>query len=420
MLNLVYYAGHTKAFNTEDMMINLKDIQDAHERIKDQIIKTPSTYSSTFSELTNCEVYLKLENLQLTGAYKVRGALNRMQCLSEEQKKKGVIASSAGNHAQGVALAAKKCGIEATIVMPKTTPLSKIQGTKKFGAKVVLHGDFYDDAYQKALELQREQGQEFIHPFNDKDIIAGQGTIGLELFDTIKDLEVVIIPIGGGGLISGVSTALKALNPKIRIIGVEAEQMAAMKASVDSGKIEVVKKSKTIADGIAVTTVLDNTYNIVKKNVDEIVTVSEVEMAHAIMMLLETEKVLAEGAGAAAFAALTYGKIKDLEHKKVAVLVSGGNIDLNFLSKVVERGLSQDGRLCNLKVIVPDNPGIISDISKIVADHGANIVDIYHNRTFSNTHLGETAVHFTLETKGHPHIEEIITAITERGLEVRL
>jgi len=399
-------------------MITLKDIQDARERIKDQIIETPSTYSSTFSELTNCELYLKLENLQLTGAYKVRGALNRLQRLSDEEKKKGVIASSAGNHAQGVALAAKKCGIEATIVMPKTTPLSKVLGTKKFGANVVLHGDFYDDAYQKALEIQEAQGQTFIHPFNDNDIIAGQGTIGIELFETIENLDTVICPIGGGGLISGVSVALKTLNPNIKIIGVEAEQMAAMKASVDQGKLAVVPKQKTIADGIAVTTVKENTFEIVQKYVDEVVTVSELEMAHAIMMLLETEKVLAEGAGAAAFAALTYGKIKNLEHKKVAVLVSGGNIDLNFLSKVLERGLSEDGRLCNLKVIVPDNPGIISDISKIVADHGANIVDIYHNRTFSNTHLGQTAVHFTLETKGHIHIDEIIQAIKDAGLEV--
>lgn len=399
-------------------MITLKDIQDARERIKDQIIKTPSTYSSTFSELTNCELYLKLENLQLTGAYKVRGALNRLQKLSDEEKKKGVIASSAGNHAQGVALAAKKCGIAATIVMPRTTPLSKVQGTKKFGANVVLHGDFYDDAYQKALDIQKEEGQTFIHPFNDADIMAGQGTIGLELHENIQDLECVVIPIGGGGLISGIAVALKSLNPNIRIVGVEAEQMAAMKASVEKGSLAIVPKQKTIADGIAVTTVKENTLEVVQKYVDEIVTVSEVEMAHAIMMLLETEKVLSEGAGAAAFAALTYGKIKDLDHKKVAVIVSGGNIDLNFLSKVVERGLSEDGRLCNVKVIVPDSPGIISDISKIVADHGANIVDIYHNRTFSNTHLGETAVHFTLETKGHSHIEEIIHAIEEVGLEV--
>ncbi|EQC51191.1 threonine ammonia-lyase [Bacteriovorax sp. DB6_IX] len=400
-------------------MIKLKDIQDARERIKDQIIQTPTTYSSTFSQLLNCELFLKLENLQLTGAYKVRGALNRLQKLSDEEKKKGVIASSAGNHAQGVALAAKKCGIQATIVMPETTPLSKIQGTKKFGANVVLHGDFYDDAYQKALEIQKAQGQTFIHPFNDDDIIAGQGTIGLEILESLSNIDIVVCPIGGGGLISGIATAIKSLNPNIKIVGVEAEQMAAMKASVDEKKLAVVEKKKTIADGIAVTTVKENTFNIVKKYVDEIVTVTELEMAHAIMMLLETEKVLVEGAGAASFAALTSGKISDIEGKKVVSIVSGGNIDLNFLSKVLERGLSEHGRLCNLKVIVPDKPGIISDLSRIIAEHGANIVDIYHNRTFSNTHLGETAVHFTLETKGHEHIEEIIKAIQSQGLEVQ-
>ncbi|OUR99747.1 threonine ammonia-lyase [Halobacteriovorax marinus] len=399
-------------------MITIEDIKIAREKIKDQIIKTPSTYSSNLSKIVKCNVYLKLENLQLTGAYKVRGALNRLMNLSDEEKANGVIASSAGNHAQGVALAAKKQGIEATIVMPVTTPLSKIQGTKKFGAKVILHGNFYDEAYTKALEIQAKEGQTFIHPFNDEDIIAGQGTIGLELFESIPDLDTVIIPIGGGGLISGISIALKTLNPKIRIIGVEAAQIAAMKASVEAGKIVEIPKERTIADGIAVTTVKENTFEIVQKYVDEIVTVSELEMAHAIMTLLEVEKVLVEGAGAAAFAALSHGKIKGIEGKKVGVIVSGGNIDINFLSKVLERGLSEDGRLSTLKIMVPDNPGIISDISTVIAEHGANIVDIYHNRTFSNTHLGQTAVHITLETKGHEHIEEIMKAITEINLIV--
>ena len=399
-------------------MIKLDDIKKARELIKDQIIKTPCTYSSTLSKRVDCDVYLKLENLQFTGAYKVRGALNRLCQLSEDEKKNGVIAASAGNHAQGVALAAKKLGIEATIVMPETTPLSKIQGTKKFGANVILHGNYYDEAYQKSLEIQKEQGQTFIHPFNDENIIAGQGTIGLEIYKNIPDLDVVIAPIGGGGLISGIAIAIKEQNPNVRIIGVEAEQIAAMKAAIDAKKIVTLPKSKTIADGIAVRTVKENTFEIVQKYVDEIVTVSELEMAHAIMMLLEVEKVLVEGAGAAAFAALASGKIKDIKSKKVGVIVSGGNIDLNFLSKVVERGLSEDGRLCSLKIIVPDTPGIISNVSDIVAKHEANIVDIYHNRTFSNTHLGETAVHFTLETKGHSHIREIIDAISKTGLQV--
>lgn len=399
-------------------MINIKDIERARALINEELIKTPCTYSTTLSEHTDCKVYLKLENLQLTGAYKVRGALNRLKNLSPEEKEKGVIASSAGNHAQGVALAAKKLGIEATIVMPVTTPLSKIQGTKKYGANVVLHGNFYDEAYLKAQEIQKEKGHVFIHPFNDEDIIAGQGTIGLEIHETLPDLDILIAPIGGGGLISGISVAIKTLNPNIRIIGVEAQQMAAMKASLEAKKITEVPKSKTIADGIAVTTVKENTFEIVSKYVDEVVTVTEAEIAQSIMMLLEVEKILVEGAGAAAFAALSHGRIQDIKGKKVGVIVSGGNIDVNFLSRVIERGLTEDGRLSTLKIMVPDHPGIISEISRAVSDHGANIVDIHHNRTYTTTLLGHTSVDFTLETKGHEHIEEIISAIKRLDLEV--
>lgn len=400
-------------------MVSLQDIKNAHDLIESQIIKTPCTYSTMLSSLVDCEVYLKLENLQLTGAYKVRGALNKMQNLTSEEKKSGIIASSAGNHAQGVALAAQKLGIDAKIVMPKTTPLSKIQGTKKFGAKVILHGNVYDEAYEKALEIQKRENRTFIHPFDDPHIISGQGTIGLEILEKLPNVDTVIIPIGGGGLISGISIALKTLKPDVKIIGVQSEQMPAMKESVSKGELVTIDKKKTIADGIAVTTVKKNTFDIVKEHVDEIVTVTELEMAESIMTLLEVEKVLSEAAGAATFAAIYNGKIKNLKGKKVCLLISGGNIDINFLDKIIERGLSQSGRLCNLKIIVPDTPGIISNISKICSELEANIVDIYHNRTFSNTHLGETAVHFTLETKGHNHIEKIVRTINEEGLEVK-
>lgn len=399
-------------------MINFDDIKQARKRIEEQIIRTPSTYSSTLSSRVMCEVYLKLENLQLTGAYKIRGALNRLEKLSDEQKKKGVIAASAGNHAQGVALAAKNLGIKAVIVMPETTPLSKIAGTKKFGAEIILHGNFYDEAYEHALEIQKQRDLVFIHPFNDEDIIAGQGTIGLEMFEEIPNLDIAIIPIGGGGLISGCALALKTLNPNIRIIGVEASQMPAMKKSIEHGKIETIEKKKTIADGIAVTTVQQNTFDIVKKYVDEIVTVSEAEIAHAIMMLLEVEKVLAEGAGACAFAALNSGKIENIADKNVGIIVSGGNLDLNFLSKVIERGLSEDGRICNFKVSVPDAPGVIATISNIIAKHRANIIEIYHNRSFANTSLGETKINFTIETKGHDHIDGILSEISALDFKV--
>ena len=395
--------------------ISLQDIIKTKEFLNKQIIRTPLTYSSLLSELVDCDVYLKLENLQLTGAYKVRGALNKISKLSDEEKANGIIASSAGNHAQGVALAAKKLGIEATIVMPETTPLSKIIGTKRFGANIVLHGKFYDEAFNHALKIQEEKNLTFIHPFNDPDIIAGQGTVGLEIHEDQSDLDIVVVPIGGGGLISGVAIALKSLNPNIKIVGVEAENMPAMKESIKKNKIVKIKKKKTIADGIAVTQVKDNTFNIVREYVDEIVTVSESEMAHSIMQLLEIEKVLVEASGAAAFAAIQYNKIKDLKGKKVGIVITGGNIDLNFLDKIIERGFIADGRLFNFSVIVPDAPGMISDVSRIISKNKANILDIFHDRFNPNSNLEKTKVRFTIETKGHEHIEEIIKQIEKKG-----
>ncbi|MFG1499721.1 threonine ammonia-lyase [Halobacteriovorax sp. XZX-3] len=399
--------------------VTLSDIQDARLAIENRIIKTPLTYSTTLSEKFDCQVYLKLENLQLTGAYKIRGALNRLSKLTKEEKDKGVIASSAGNHAQGVALAAKQLGIQATIVMPESTPLAKIQGTKKFGAEVILHGNFYDDAYQKALEIQRESGQVFIHPFNDKDIIAGQGTIGLEIFDELPDVDLVAIPIGGGGLISGISTALKESGSRAKIVGVEAVEMPAMKTSIEQDKIVTIDKRKTIADGIAVTTVLENTFNTVKKYVDEIVTVKETEISHAIVTLLEYEKVLCEGAGATSVAALLYDQFKDIKGKTVVLVVSGGNIDLNILDRIIERGLITSGRSCSIIVNVPDTPGTIAKISNIIGSKQANILEIHHNRAFTTSVLGETEVEFSLETRGHLHIKEIVDELTSMGFSAK-
>ena len=402
--------------------VTLEDIKKAKALLGDQIIKTPLTYSTMLSELVECDVYLKLENLQLTGAYKVRGALNKITKLTDQEKENGIIASSAGNHAQGVALAAKKLGIGATIVMPETTPLSKVIGTKRFNADIVLHGKFYDESYKHALKLQEEKDLTFIHPFNDPDIIAGQGTVGLEIFEEQRNLDVVVVPIGGGGLISGVAIALKALNPNIKIIGVEAENMPAMKKSIDSQKIVKIKKKKTIADGIAVTEIKDLTFEITQKYVDEIVTVTESEMAHSIMQLLEIEKVLVEAAGAASFAALYYNKIKNIKGKKVGLVISGGNIDLNFLDKVIERGLIEDGRLCNFSVIVPDSPGMISEVSKIISKNKGNILDIFHDRYNPYSNLEKTKVRFTIEARGHEHVKVILDEIENKGfnLEKRL
>ncbi|AYF45374.1 threonine ammonia-lyase [Halobacteriovorax sp. BALOs_7] len=404
---------------TDKLIVDLNDIKEARLNIESRIIKTPLTYSTTLSEKFNCEVYLKLENLQLTGAYKVRGALNRLSKLSEEEKEKGVIASSAGNHAQGVALAAKQLGIKATIVMPESTPLAKIQGTKKFGAEVILHGNFYDDAYQKALEIQRENGQVFIHPFNDKDIIAGQGTIGLEILDELSDADIIAVPIGGGGLISGIATAIKESGSKCHVVGVEASEMPAMKQSQEKGHITTIEKKKTIADGIAVTTVLDNTFDIVKKYVDEIVTVKETEISHAIVTLLEYEKILTEGAGAASVASLLYDQLSDIKGKKVVLVVSGGNIDLNILDRIIERGLVTSGRSCSIVVNVPDTPGTIAHIASIIGGKEANILEIHHNRAFTTSVLGETEVEFTLETRGHLHIREIVDELTSKGFSAK-
>lgn len=399
--------------------VTLEEIKEAKALLNEQIIRTPLTYATMLSEMVECDVYLKLENLQLTGAYKVRGALNKLSSLTEEEKSHGIICSSAGNHAQGVALAAKKLGIKATIVMPETTPLSKVIGTKRFGAEIVLHGKFYDEAYKKALKIQEENNLTFIPPFNDNHIIAGQGTVGLEIYEDAKNLDIVVVPIGGGGLISGVSIALKSLNPDIKIIGVEAENMPAMKHSIEKGKIVTIKKNKTIADGIAVTQVKDITFNYVKEYVDEIVTVTEAEMAHSIMQLLEIEKVLVEASGAASFAAIYYDKIKDLKGKKVGAVISGGNIDLNFLDRIIERGLVEDGRICNFVVMVPDAPGMISKVSTIIGKHRANILDVFHDRYDAFSSLEQTKVRFTIETKGHEHVETILKEIESCGFIIK-
>lgn len=405
--------------NTTHLTVSLEDIKEARLAIENRIIKTPLTYSTTLSERFDCNVYLKLENLQLTGAYKIRGALNRLSKLTKEERDKGVIASSAGNHAQGVALAAKQLGIKATIVMPESTPLAKVQGTKKFGAEVILFGNFYDDAYQKALEIQRESGQVFIHPFNDKDIIAGQGTIGLEIIEELPSVDLVVVPIGGGGLISGISTAIKENKSECKVIGVEAEQMPAMKTSIEKGSITTIDKKKTIADGIAVTTVLNNTFSAVQNYVDDIVTVKETEISHAIVTLLEYEKVLTEGAGAATVAGLLYDRFKDIKGKTIALVVSGGNIDLNILDRIIERGLITSGRACSIIINVPDTPGTIAHIAGIIGEKQANILEIHHNRAFTTSVLGETEVEFSLETRGHLHIKEIVEELNSKGFSAK-
>jgi threonine dehydratase len=401
------------------LSVSFADVESAREMIRRYIFETPCAYSERLSKATESKLYLKLENLQMTASYKERGAMNKILRLSEQERKVGVIAASAGNHAQGVAYAAQRNGIKATIIMPETTPLAKIRGTQEFQAEVILHGSGYDDAYQKALELQKQHGYSFIHAFDDPHIIAGQGTVGLELLEQNPYLDVVVVPVGGGGLIAGLAVAIKETNPKIRIIGVEAEQVPSMKTSLEAGRIIEVARKSTIADGIAVARVGEHPFPLVQRYVDDIVTVNEEEIANAIMVLLETEKTMVEGSGAAGFAAIYNGKIANIKGKRVCAVVTGGNIDITTLAKILERGLAKDGRLADLKIIVPDTPGSIARITAIVAQLRGNILNIAHNRLFSAASLRETEVEILLETKGKQHIEEIVRAIAHEGFRVQ-
>jgi threonine dehydratase len=340
-------------------MVTLADIKAARERLAGAIHKTELTYSRTFSELSGNEIYLKNENLQKTGSFKIRGALNRIATLTEEEKRHGVIASSAGNHAQGVALGATLYGIPATVVMPAGAPLAKVMATRGYGAEVVLHGDAYDDAYIKAVQIQQATGATFLHPFNDPMVIAGQGTIGLELLEDLPELDAVVVPIGGGGLIAGIATALKELRPEIKVIGVEAAGAPSMLASQRAEQVTALNSVSTIADGIAVKRPGELTFAAVQRYVDDIVTVEEDEIANAILMLLERAKVIAEGAGAAPVAAILQHKL-GLQGKKVAAVVSGGNIDVNILARVIDRGLVKAGRMVQFRLLIPDQPGNFS------------------------------------------------------------
>ncbi|NOK02170.1 MULTISPECIES: threonine ammonia-lyase [Myxococcus] len=402
-------------------MVTLEDIQAARERLRSAIRPTPCPQSDYFTERTECAaVFFKLENLQRTGAFKERGALNKLLTLSEDERRRGVIAASAGNHAQGVAYHARRLGVSATIVMPERTPLIKVSRTRDdYGARVVLKGTNYDEAYAEALRIQKAEDRVFIHPFNDAHVIAGQGTIGLELLEQCPDLEVVLVPIGGGGLISGIACALKETRPDIRVVGVQAETIASMKASVEAGeRVLLAAAGTTIADGIAVKRVGDLTFPMVQKYVDEVVAVDEEEIAAAILTLLEQEKSVVEGAGAVGLAALLSGDVAAARGRRTAIILSGGNIDMNVISRIIERGLVKAGRLVQLEVRLPDRPGMLAKLTTQVADLRANVVEIHHERAFSKAGLGEAMVEVTLETTGPAHIEELERALHRLGWQV--
>jgi len=394
--------------------VTLSSIQAARARIGDSIYISPCQLSHDLSELTGLPLHLKLENLQRTGSFKERGALNKLLTLGETERKRGVIAASAGNHAQGVAFHAAARGIRAQIVMPLATPQIKVAATKGFGAEVILHGTSYDEACDEALRRRVEDGQTFIHPFDDCEVISGQGTIALELLEQVPDLEAVIVPIGGGGLISGIGCAIKETNPRIKVIGVEPEKLPSMLRAREAGHPVTINAEATIADGIAVRRAGDVTLPLVSRYVDEIVTVDDEEIASAILMLLEHEKTLAEGAGAAALAAVLQSKT-NLRHRRTVVLVSGGNIDVSLLAKIIERGLVKDGRLLRIRVYLQDRPGALLSLTQILAVERANIVETVHNRAYYGVSLGETVIDVTLETRGATHITAISHALREAG-----
>ena len=396
-------------------MLDISKIYEARERIKDIVVDTPFSYSPNLSELSQAKVYLKKENLQITGAFKIRGAYNKISSLSDEKRACGVVAASAGNHAQGVALSASKFSIKAVIVMPESTPLTKVNGVKHFGAEVILHGANYDEAYTYALKYGEENALTFVHPFEDEDVIAGQGTVALDILDSCKDVDTVIIPVGGGGLISGMAIALKAINPKIEVIGVSAVGAPALKNSYDLKKAVDSTSVRTIADGIAVRDTSELTLKHILQNVDRFISVDDEEIASAILFLLERQKLVVEGAGAVGVAALLHHKVTHLKNKKVAVVLSGGNMDVTLLSVIIEKGLVKSGRKMNVTVTLVDKPGSLMRFTRILQELNANIVHIAYDRTSISLDYGDANVTVHMETKGDEHQNEIRLALKEEG-----
>ena len=396
-------------------MLTLDKIYKASHVLRSVIRKTDLIHAPLVNP--DSEIYLKTENLQITGSFKVRGAYYMMSQLTEEEKARGVIACSAGNHAQGVALAAAKNHIKSLICLPDGAPISKVEATKSYGAEVCMVNGVYDDAYKKALELKEEKNYTFVHPFDNEDVIAGQGTIGLEILEQMPDVEAVIVPIGGGGLISGVAFAIKNLNPNIKVYGVQASGAPSMRNSIRDGKIECLDHVSTIADGIAVKEPGEHTFQYVSQYVDEIVTATDDEISAAILALIERQKLIAEGAGAASVAAAMFNKVP-IQGKKTVCLVSGGNIDVTILSRVIKRGLLMSGRTCMLNIELLDKPGQLKLVSEIIADMGGNVISIHHERANEGSDVNGCFLRITMETRDYNHIQEIRDALTKAGLKL--
>ena len=396
------------------MNILLKDFEKAAARLRPILHHTELDLSDTFSRLTGGEIYLKCENRQKTGSFKIRGASNKIACLQENGGVSSVVASSAGNHAQGVAYAARQFGIPATIVMPKAAPIAKIQATEGYGAKVVLHGECYDDAYAEALRICEEEGSVFLHPYNDPEVMAGQGTLGLEMLRDLPEADMIITPVGGGGLLGGVAAAVKQINPRVKICGVQAEGADAMVKSIQAGKLLSSESASTIADGIAVKNPGDLCWSLIQQYVDDMVTVSDLQIAEAILLLLERCKQVVEPAGAVPLAAVLNRKI-DVEGKKVICLMSGGNIDVSFISNIIEQGLFARSRRIRFTVRVLDKPGSLVKLLSIISAAGANIISVEHDRLKAGLDPNETTVHIACEVGGEAHGKQLLLAIERQG-----
>ncbi|MBQ2828040.1 MAG: threonine ammonia-lyase [Clostridia bacterium] len=396
-------------------MLTLDKVFNAQTVLKNIIRET--NLVRAYGVADNCELYLKPENLQITGSFKVRGSAYKIAMLSDEEKEKGVIACSAGNHAQGVALAATKNGIKSLICLPDTAPISKVEATKGYGADVCLVEGCYDDAYKKALELKEKEGYTFVHPFDDENVIAGQGTIALEVLSELDDVDAIVVPVGGGGLISGIAYTVKQIRPFVKVYGVQVAGAPSMYNSIKDGEIECLQSVSTIADGIAVKQPGENTYKFVREYVDEIALVSDDEVASAILTLIEKQKMIAEGAGAVAVAAVMFDKF-NLKGKKVVAIVSGGNIDVTSLSRVIERGLMKSGRSSSLLLELMDKPGQLKDVSRIIADCGGNVTSVHHERAGSTESVNGCYLRIKMETRNYEHVIEIKKALQSEGFKI--
>jgi len=396
-------------------MAKLEDFIKAKEKLSKVLLETHLIYSPIFSKESGNKVFIKPENLQKTGSFKIRGAYNKISNLTDAEKKRGVIASSAGNHAQGVAYGAKESGIKAVIVMPKSTPLIKVESTKQYGAEVILHGDVYDDAYKKAKELEEKEGYVFVHPFNDEDVLDGQGTIALEILEELPETDIILVPIGGGGLISGIACAAKILKPEIKIIGVEPEGAASAYEAIKENKVVELKEANTIADGTAVKKIGDLNFEYIKKYVDEIITVSDYELMEAFLLLVEKHKIIAENSGILSVAATK--KIKE-KNKKVVSVISGGNIDVLMISSMINKGLIRRDRIFNFSVNIPDKPGELAKVVDLIAELGANVVKLEHNQFKNLSRFKDVELQVTVETNGSEHIKNLVQAFEEKGYEI--